>query len=289
MARPTEPITLLVLRKTKLGETDLIITGFSDEGVQVRAVAKGARRPGSRLGSNLELYSVARVLVYRSKGLDIITESQGITSNQQVRSDVLHSAGAAIIVEFLEKATRDGMEEPRLFPLSVEALRCVGAVGENGIALICAAALWKMSAQLGFAPQLGECIRCGRKLIVRRTEGTTPSHESLHAPTPFAPQEASSENLAVRNPGVFAFSLTQGGAICSECCEQGGGGEDALPGADRIEWIRALIGSRFIDLEPLAHGEESQAGPGLLRLAGEWLSIHLNIRLKSLDFLLKLG
>ena len=37
-------IKAIVLKKTKLSETDLIVTLFTEEGVQVRAVAKGARK-----------------------------------------------------------------------------------------------------------------------------------------------------------------------------------------------------------------------------------------------------
>ena len=39
---PAYPLRALVLRKTKLGETDLILTLLAEDGRQVRAVAKGA-------------------------------------------------------------------------------------------------------------------------------------------------------------------------------------------------------------------------------------------------------
>ncbi len=41
----------LVLRKTKLGESDLIVELLNDEGCLVRAVAKGARKPKSSFAS----------------------------------------------------------------------------------------------------------------------------------------------------------------------------------------------------------------------------------------------
>ena len=42
---------VLVLDKTKLKETDLILTLLDERGRQVRAVAKGARKPGGRLAA----------------------------------------------------------------------------------------------------------------------------------------------------------------------------------------------------------------------------------------------
>ena len=45
----------LVLDKTKLHETDLIYTLLAENGRQVRAVGKGARKPGSRLAARCEV------------------------------------------------------------------------------------------------------------------------------------------------------------------------------------------------------------------------------------------
>ena len=47
---------VLVLDKTKLKETDLILTMLDERGRQVRAVAKGARKPGGRLAARCELF-----------------------------------------------------------------------------------------------------------------------------------------------------------------------------------------------------------------------------------------
>ena len=46
----------IVLRHTKLGETDVIVTMLASDGSQVRAVAKGLRKPGNRIGARLELF-----------------------------------------------------------------------------------------------------------------------------------------------------------------------------------------------------------------------------------------
>ena len=46
---------VLVLDKTKLKETDLILTMLDERGRQVRAVAKGARKPGGRLAARCEI------------------------------------------------------------------------------------------------------------------------------------------------------------------------------------------------------------------------------------------
>ena len=53
MASPrTYRTRAIVLDKTKLGESDLILELLAENGSLVRAVAKGARKPGSRLAAS---------------------------------------------------------------------------------------------------------------------------------------------------------------------------------------------------------------------------------------------
>ena len=85
MASPTKTITALVLRRTKLGETDVIVTLLAEDGSQVKAVAKGARKPTSSFASRLELYSVAKILVAEGKNLDIVKEVRLLEGNAQER------------------------------------------------------------------------------------------------------------------------------------------------------------------------------------------------------------
>lgn len=58
MAQPTYSLRALVLRRTKLGESDLILTLLSEDGSQKRAVAKGARRPKSSFAARTEPFCV---------------------------------------------------------------------------------------------------------------------------------------------------------------------------------------------------------------------------------------
>ena len=67
MAADTYSLQALVLRKTKLGETDLIVTLLAQDGRQVRAVAKGARKPNSSFASRLEIFWKSTCCSYAAK------------------------------------------------------------------------------------------------------------------------------------------------------------------------------------------------------------------------------
>jgi DNA repair protein RecO (recombination protein O) len=261
---PDYPAQILVLKKTKLGETDLIITGFSDEGKQVRAVAKGARKPGSKLGAHLELYEVARVLLHNGRSLDVVVEAQTVLSNEPCRSDVAHSAGAAVIVELLDKVSSDSEADRRLFPLACEALRCIGGVPDEGIALIAAAAVLKIASQSGFRPSLTQCVSCGATLT-----GAPQMHD-----------EAESDKAQI------ALSYDEGGIICDFCLPELPEGNRNLVSVQIVKWAEVLITSRFSDLESYATSEYEALGRRLLAFSREWVRHQLVPRLKSLDFLL---
>lgn len=254
---PAYSTRALVLKKTKLGETDLIITLFSEAGKQLRAIAKGARRPGSKLGAHLELYAVVDLLLHTGRSLDVITEAQSWVTNEACRKDMEHSAGAAVIVELLDKVSRDNVIEARLFPLSLEALRCIGDVERDGIDLIVAAYLLKTTAQLGYRPALLSCAVCG-----------SPIH--------------------VATGKKLAFSFLEGGIQCQVCKSNGYLDTTVLMDADRLIWAHTLLKSRFIELEAYCTDEYSSLGQSMRDFAHRWLHSHLSINLKSLDFLISL-
>ena len=120
MSQPTYDARAIVLRKTKLGESDLILTLLAEDGSQMRAVAKGARKPASSFAARLELYSVVDLLVARGRSLDIVKEARLVESNERLRRDIEHAAGAAPMAELLDRVTQMGLENPRLFARSEE-------------------------------------------------------------------------------------------------------------------------------------------------------------------------
>ena len=119
----TYRIEALVLRKTKLKESDLIVTLLAEDGSLVRAVAHGARKPQSPFASRLEPCAVVDVLLARGRSLDVAKEARFVAPNAAVRADFDVSAAALPLVELAGKVAEVGLENPRLFQCAVAALR----------------------------------------------------------------------------------------------------------------------------------------------------------------------
>lgn len=78
----------VVLRRTKLGETDLVLTLLTDGSTQVRAVAKGARKPGAKLAGVAGLGNEVDLLLRRGRSLDIVTEGTLVVSRAGVAAEL---------------------------------------------------------------------------------------------------------------------------------------------------------------------------------------------------------
>ena len=209
MAQSTYNARVLVLRKTKLGESDLILSLLAQDGSQIRAVAKGARKPTSQFSSRLELYSQADVLLAQGRSLDIVKEARLVAGNAALRESMELAACAAPIVELLDRITQPGLEVPKLFPLA-------SADSAHGPA-ICAAWLLKAFAFLGIRPSLDRCCVCGE---------------------PLACEVGSSVHRTI------AFSASEGGVVCDACRVS----DVAGLAPETLSWASALLGMRFSDI-----------------------------------------
>jgi len=162
---PTYQTKALVLKKTKLGETDLIITFLDEEGLQRRAVAKGARKPGSFLAARLELYMLVEAQLSTGRSLDIFTDARILEANTACRSSVEYSAAAAVPVELVEKATTHYNAEPLLFAMTLAALQNIGEATGLAPVLISLACTLKLCAALGVRPDTQELAYADEALV----------------------------------------------------------------------------------------------------------------------------
>ena len=99
----------VVLRVTKLGEADRIVTLLTRREGRVRAVAKGVRRTKSRFGGRLEPFSHVDLQLYAGRNLDIVTQAETLDPFGPVLvADYPRYTCATAIVETAERLTVGG-------------------------------------------------------------------------------------------------------------------------------------------------------------------------------------
>lgn len=235
----------LVLKKTKLGETDLIVTMLAEDGRQLRAVAKGARKPGSRFGARLEPGSACDLMLHTGRTLDVVTEAEGVAPRAGLREDYDRSTAASVVLDFCDKASLQGQTEERMFPLAAATLDALeGAAGE-ACRLLVIAFLVKAMAVQGYRPQLAACVHC-----------------------------ASDEACA-------GFALEAGGVVCPDC---GDVGEATLPMSGGARHLVAdLLKARMVEVACME--TDTDVADETARLVRSFVAHHLPARMRSLDTL----
>lgn len=242
---PSYPLRALVLRKTKLGETDVILTVLAADGRQVRAVAKGLRKPGSRFGGRLEPYSVVDLLMHTGRSLEVVSEARTVNAHAALREDLDRTAAASVVVDLLDKIAVEGQVEPRLFELSNTTLSVMERSEREALPRLVVAFLVKALAMHGYRPELHTCSACAGEL------GTS-----------------------------LAFSHTSGGTLCSGCAAADSSGVN-LPSGAR-EWLVVLLGSTMADVADLQMPHA--AVKDCFTLVRGFITFHVPARLKALDF-----
>jgi DNA repair protein RecO (recombination protein O) len=148
----------VVLRTYKLGESDRIIVLMTEQNGKVRAVAKGVRKTRSKFGARLEPMSHVRVLLYRGRQLDIVSQADSVESLSPLLSSLDRASQAMAALEAVDQLGLEREPNPRLYRMAVGVLR---TIAERPVALNVPAFYWKLLAAEGLEPQLDSCVRCG--------------------------------------------------------------------------------------------------------------------------------
>ncbi|MCC6102482.1 MAG: DNA repair protein RecO [Atopobiaceae bacterium] len=238
----------IVLGLTKLAEQDLILTMLSADGSQLRAVAKGARKPGSRFAARCDLFYEDDFLIARGRSLDIVTEASIVCAHVGLRGKLERVSAASAICELARLTSLEDATDAYLYAICSRALRaCEQACDQAHLNLVVAAYAFKVLAHSGWKPQLDSCVACG-------------------------------------DPAVEWFSPTSGGMLCASCARETAGAE-RLSSSETAQ-LRSLITNTFDELL-CANIREGEANL-LLTLAYRWATTQLDMRLKAFEFLLSL-
>ncbi|MGN0302577.1 MAG: DNA repair protein RecO [Anaerotardibacter sp.] len=246
MASPTYRASGIVLRKTKLKESDLIYSFLTDEGLQIQAIAKGARKPTSSFSSRLELFSYCDLLLVKGKSLDIVKEARLIEGFPALRNNYEAVLLGSPALELLRKVTITTVSDPRLFSMAKAYFTHLETVSTSQGLLLCTAFLIKSMAFLGFRPSFTHCVGCGSQIEYLTTN---------------------------------SFSSFDGGVVCASCFSQY---ETTLVPGSVIVLLQNLLMSSFDTILSFEFsGKETREA---LQLTQQLIYTHLGVSLKSLNY-----
>ncbi len=136
--RNVETTPAILLRKTKLTETSLIISWLSSAHGLLKTVCKGARNPRSPFAGMLDLFFDCEIVYVRSRKseLHILREVTLKNPFEGLRHDYSRVALGAYFIELIELATEPEHPAPELYELLQRALGFLDANPASRRALI---------------------------------------------------------------------------------------------------------------------------------------------------------
>jgi len=148
----------IIIKKTKLGEADSILTLYTPHMGKIQGFAKSVRRPRSKLAGHLELLTYSLVSLARGRNLDTITGSQTINSFLPLKSELWLTSCALYTTELINQFTADHIENYPLFQLLKEIMEQLCQAGDKELTL----RYFELHLlnEVGYRPQLQQCVSC---------------------------------------------------------------------------------------------------------------------------------
>ena len=179
----------ICLRSSDYSETSQVVVFLTREAGVVHVLAKGTKRPKSKSGGAIDLFSEGE-LVYtpsRSGGLGTLVEFVESVTRRELRSDAARLNAGLYLIEATAQmlATEDPHAE--VFDLLHNALERLKDP-EAPILAVAAYFLWRLTHHVGLLGQLDDCVACGAAMEQGRERRW--------------------------------FSSTQGGLLCEGCAAQ---------------------------------------------------------------------
>ena len=237
----------IVLRSMDLGEADRVLTVLTPRLGKLRVVAKGVRRPRSRIGGGLQPFSDVQLVLAVGRTFDVVTSSALEDPHLGLRNDLHSTAAAWYLVELVDRFVEGAADSHDAFRLLAQGLAALDAGSEVSREVV---ARWFELALLdamGFRPELTRCLECGAEL----------------------------------EPEGNAFAAAAGGVLCPGCRHTGPTTRPVSP--DALKVLRhlqrsPLVGVLSLRLVPALHREVE-------RLLHATVAAVLERDLRSRDFL----
>jgi DNA repair protein RecO (recombination protein O) len=148
----------IVIKKIKLGEADRILTLFTPDRGKIEAVAKGVRRPKSKMAGHLELLTHSQIRLARGRNLDTIIGSQTLDSFLSLKNDLWLTSLGLYAIELINQFTVEHVASRLLFQLLLETLQRLSQA-ENTELVLRYFEIHLLDL-VGYRPQLQECVSC---------------------------------------------------------------------------------------------------------------------------------
>jgi DNA repair protein RecO (recombination protein O) len=155
----------IILRGFNLGEADRVLTILTPHLGKLRVIAKGIRRPRSRIGGSLEPLGDVDLVLAVGRTFDVVTQAQLRDPHLGLRGDLHALAAAWYLAELTDRFCEERAESAAAFALLGEGLAALdGAADVRSRESIARWYELHLLEAMGYRPELATCIECGAEI-----------------------------------------------------------------------------------------------------------------------------
>ena len=154
------------LKSYNLSESDKIIVMYSKEKGLIRGVAKGVKKPKSKLGARMDMLVANTIMLHKGRNLDTICQAEVLNTFRKTRTDLDKIFYSSYVTEVVSNF---GLEEDPsaavVYDILYSALNAISeACSKVEILLAVIKFQLKMMQESGFSIEFDKCLHCHKKV-----------------------------------------------------------------------------------------------------------------------------
>ncbi|MFZ7119897.1 MAG: DNA repair protein RecO [Eubacteriaceae bacterium] len=235
----------IVIKKTNLGDNDLIITIFTKEKGKIQVVAKGAKKVKSKFIGSTQLFSYSNFVYYTGKSFNYLSQSELIESFYNIRKDLEKLSVATYLIEIINLAFEEEDKDERVLNLVLYSLNTINRLKIKSSKYILLAYQLKMMGLMGYAPNLHHCSKC------------------------------------LKEYEEYFFSIETGGVICKEC--KGQDLYSNIITVQGIDLMKTLLFYPIKKINEISYNDDLLKY--LIKIMNKYIVYHIDRKIISYDFM----
>ena len=167
-------------------ESDKIVVMYSKEKGLIRGIAKGCKKPKSKLGATMQTLVANKIIMNKGRNLDIISQAEALNSFKDLKRDFNKLSLSMYCAEIVSNyGIEEDANSEEIYNLLYKALNTLSVANNSTEALLCVLRFQlKIMSQTGLQISLKTCSNCDCEFSQK-------------------------EN--------YKFSIATGGILCSDC------------------------------------------------------------------------
>ncbi len=165
---PTFRARGIIIKNKKVREADKIFTIITDNLGKIQAYGRSTGKINSKLGGHLDLFTNSNLVLAKGKSMPTLVYANALDSFKNIKSNLTKTGIAFYASELLDNFLLEDYKDTRIYRLLYYFFITLNVPDIENLIQI-RVLFWsfelKLLSLLGFLPEVGSCVKCGKNII----------------------------------------------------------------------------------------------------------------------------